>query len=291
MTLTSEAPAAHVDADLLTLIPPADELTALAEHWCPRYAENKPFPHVVLDDFLPVGQVERMLEAFPDPDTGSWFERDIPRERKLSSTEERLIPPPIRNALYAMNSATFLGFLEALTGVEGLIPDPYFLGGGMHQIVPGGKLEIHADFNKSPKLKLNRCLNLLLFLNKDWEDAFGGHLELWDGRRHRCEKRVLPIFNRCVIFSTTATSFHGHPQPLACPPGRSRKSVALYYYTSDRSRGQKAFGHGTEFLDYAREDTPSTRARVAARRIFRELTPPFLNKLTKRVLVGLGFDQ
>ena len=54
-----------------------------------------------------------------------------------------------------------LEFLETLTGIDGLVPDPYFAGGGLHQIVRGGFLKVHADFNWHPKLRLDRRLNML----------------------------------------------------------------------------------------------------------------------------------
>jgi Rps23 Pro-64 3,4-dihydroxylase Tpa1-like proline 4-hydroxylase len=139
-------------------------------------------------------------------------------------------------------------WLEALTGIEGLIPAPYFGGGGLHQIEPGGFLKIHADFNVHPKLKLDRRLNMLVYLNKDWRDEYGGHLELWDRDLSACRKKILPSFNRTVIFSTTDTSFHGHPHPLTAPVGMSRKSVSLYYYTAGRPEAERSAPHDTLFI-------------------------------------------
>tara|TARA_Y100000287_G_scaffold143386_1_gene118113 strand:- start:3 stop:521 length:519 start_codon:yes stop_codon:yes gene_type:complete len=126
-----------------------------------------------------------------------------------------------------------------LTGIEEiLIPDPYFLGGGLHEIKKGGFLKIHSDFNFHPQMKLSRRLNLLLYLNKDWQEDYGGHIEFWDRSMKECGKKFLPIFNRMVIFSTTHSSFHGHPEPLNCPETRSRKSIALYYYSNGRPKNE-----------------------------------------------------
>ena len=153
-----------------------------------------------------------------------------------------------RNArwlLYQLNSSVFVNFLEELTGVGGLIPDPHFEGGGLHQIERGGFLKIHADFNRHPKLNLDRRLNLLLYLNEDWKDDYGGHLELWDREVARCVKRIAPVFNRCVVFTTTDFSFHGHPEPLACPPAVTRKSLALYYYSNGRPARSRPVERGT----------------------------------------------
>ena len=134
-----------------------------------------------------------------------------------------------------------------MTGIQDLISDPYFRGGGLHNISRGGKLGVHIDFNKHQKYNLDRRLNLLLYLNKDWEEEFGGHIELWDSGMKQCIKKILPIFNRMVIFNTTETSFHGHPEPLNCPADRSRKSLALYYYTIGQHGDDASPTHSTLF--------------------------------------------
>ena len=107
---------------------------------------------------------------------------------------------------------------------------------------------MHADFNVHPKLKLDRRLNMLIYLNKDWREEYGGHLELWDQSGKTCRKRILPMFNRTVVFSTTDRSFHGHPHPLTCPPGMTRKSVSLYYYTAGRPPEERSVAHDTLFI-------------------------------------------
>ena len=141
-----------------------------------------------------------------------------------------------------------LGFLEALTGIDGLIPDPYFGGGALHQIPAGGFLKVHADFNWHPKLRLDRRLNMLVYLNPGWEDGWGGALELWSRDRRGPVRTIMPHFNRTVVFSTTDSSFHGHPHPLTCPAGVSRKSVSLYYYSNGRPDAEKSSPHDTIFL-------------------------------------------
>lgn len=127
----------------------------------------------------------------------------------------------------------FLEYLENLTGYNGLIPDPHFRGGAFHSILRGGKLDVHADFNVDKRRMLRRCLNVLIYFNKDWDDSYNGHLELWDREMTACRQKIAPIFNRAVIFNTDSTSYHGHPDELLCPEDRTRKSIALYYYVSD----------------------------------------------------------
>ena len=217
-----------------------------------RFQSATPFPHVVVDGLFPDETLDRVLEVFPAPDDASWQRFDSGLERKLGNLEGLLEKDrTISDFLVAMNSPRMLAFLERLTGIDGLIPDPYFGGGGLHQIVRGGFLKIHADFNVHPKLKLDRRLNVLVYLNKDWPEEYGGALELWSRDLERLERSILPLFNRTVIFSTTDTSFHGHPRPLQCPESRTRKSVSLYYYTNGRPAEERSAPHDTLFRDGA----------------------------------------
>jgi hypothetical protein len=214
-----------------------------------QYAAAAPFPHVVLEGLFDDAVLDEVLADFPAPGAMRWMSFDNAREKKLGWYHERsTVSDRVRHFLEAMNGFEMLMFLEALTGIEGLIPDPYFGGGGLHQIEPGGFLKVHADFNVHPKLKLDRRLNLLVYLNKDWRKEYGGHLELWDGARIACRQRILPLFNRTVIFSTTDTSYHGHPHPLTAPSGMTRKSASFYYYTAGRPEAERSAPHDTIFI-------------------------------------------
>ena len=214
-----------------------------------RYLSAEPFAHIALDGLFNVADLEAVLRDFPSPGEMRWMRFDNPQEKKLGFFHESsTITDPVRRFLDAMNGFETLLFLERLTGIEGLIPDPYFGGGGLHQIEPGGFLKVHADFNVHPKLHLDRRLNMLIYLNKDWHEEYGGHLELWDRETRTCRTRILPLFNRTVVFSTTDTSFHGHPHPLTSPPGVTRKSVSLYYYTAGRPGAEQSKPHDTLFI-------------------------------------------
>ena len=219
------------------------ERIALEQH--ETYVRATPFPHIVLDDFLTGEELEKVLGEFPKPGSADWLRLHHENSKKLALNDELQFGENTRRILTELNSSTFLGFLEKLTGIEGLVPDPHFWGGGLHQIERGGFLNVHADFNWYEKLKLDRRLNLLLYLNQDWSEGYGGHLELWSRDMSRSEKKILPVFNRCVIFSTTDFSYHGHPTPLTCPEGRTRKSLALYYYTNGRPLGEVSRPHST----------------------------------------------
>lgn len=197
-----------------------------------RYQSASPFPHAVIDDLLPQPFLEAVLRNFPSASECS-VERNCDHTvHKRGYRPDDLGTNRCRSYLYLFNSAPFLRFLEALTGTDGLIPDPYFRGGGFHEIGAGGKLKVHTDFNLYAKLKLVRHLNVLIYLNQDWPPDYGGNLELWDASAKQRMKSIEPIFNRCVVFNTDKQSFHGHPGPLTCPDHRFRRSIATYYYVS-----------------------------------------------------------
>jgi Rps23 Pro-64 3,4-dihydroxylase Tpa1-like proline 4-hydroxylase len=240
-----------------------------------EYQAARPFAHVVLDDFAPEWALDDVLSEFPSPDQDAWWRFDSDNERKLASRPDTEVGEATRQLLAELNSAAFTDFLGELTGIAGLVVDPHLEGGGLHQIQPGGHLNVHVDFNRHPATGLDRRLNVLLYLNRDWKPEWGGALELWSGDMKRCEQRIAPLFNRLVVFSTTRDSFHGHPEPLACPPDRSRRSLALYYYSNGRpeERGAPAPTHNTlwgEQLD------PRQAGRERAKTVARRLAPPLL---------------
>jgi hypothetical protein len=213
----------------------------------PQYQQARPFPHIVIDDLFDDDLLAAVLADFPRPGDIPWRRFESATEKKLGWVHTAPLGRSLRDFLTAISAPPLLQFLEALTGIEGLIPDPYFGGAGPHQIEPGGFLKIHADFNWHPLLKLDRRLNLLVYLNRDWKEEYGGALELWNRDMSRCERSVLPTFNRTVVFSTTDFSYHGHPHPLACPAGMTRKSVSLYYYTNGRPDEERSAPHDTIF--------------------------------------------
>ncbi|HEX7807805.1 MAG TPA: 2OG-Fe(II) oxygenase [Thermoanaerobaculia bacterium] len=215
-----------------------------------QYQSGDPFPHIVIDGLFDDAELDALVADFPKPGETRWMRFDSPTEKKLGYYHEHSrITDRTRHFLDAMNGFEMLLFLEEMTGIEGLIPDPYFGGGGLHQIEPGGFLKIHADFNVHPKLKLDRRANMLVYLNRGWREEWGGHLELWNDTMTECRKRILPSFNRTVVFSTTDTSYHGHPHPLTSPEGVTRKSVSLYYYTAGRPEEERSAPHDTIFRE------------------------------------------
>ena len=201
-----------------------------------EYVNNPPFPNIYFDNFFEPDALREVLAEFPE--LGNKKE-DIfyanPNEVKYATNGIYRFGPKSRAFFSYLNSQPFLEFLQNLTGIkEALVPDPYFQGGGFHQIKPGGYLKLHVDFHKHKMMQLDRRINVLVYLNENWEEEYGGHFELWEKDKSKCVTRIAPLFNRMAIFSTTDYSWHGHPDELTCPPDRSRKSAALYYYTNGR---------------------------------------------------------
>jgi len=254
------------------------EMVPSAHH---SYVDAKPFPHVVFDDFLSPDILDAVLAEFPKPNQIRWQEFDNAREIKLASAKEANFGPVTRLLFYHLNSITFLEFLSGVTGIPDLIPDPSFDGGGLHQILPGGKLGIHADFNRHPKYDLDRRLNVILYLNKEWREEYGGHLELWDRTMTQCEAKVLPIFNRMMIFRTTDFTYHGHPDPLRCLEGMTRKSLALYYFSNGRPAAELSGDHSTIFRDRHENDFKLT-LKQRMRSLAKDLLPPILARRLRR---------
>jgi Rps23 Pro-64 3,4-dihydroxylase Tpa1-like proline 4-hydroxylase len=254
-----------------------DYLDDLATKYREVYAQAQPFPHVIIDNFLPESVLNGILNEFPKPGAINWKKFENVAEKKLASTSELQMGEITRLLLYQLNSSTFVSFLEKLTGIEGIIADPHFVGGGLHQIERGGYLKIHADFNRHNRLRLDRRLNLLLYLNKDWQEEYGGHLELWDTKMAKCQKKILPVFNRCVVFNTTDFSYHGHPEPLNCPEGRTRKSLALYYYSNGRPAEEVSGQHSTLFQARPEEDlTEKSSSTNSIKTFLKKLVPPIV---------------
>ncbi len=259
------------------------QLHRRAEQLGPQYREAKPFPHTYFDDFLPAHIADAALATFPDPDKIDWLRhRGVDQHKKLAFDNAEFLPSTLRDILFFLNSRPMLQFLETLTGIENVFGDPYYNGGGLHQIKPGGSLEVHADYSYHPKLKVDRRINVLVYLNKDWCEEYGGHFELWNRELTRADVKILPLFNRCAIFSTTSHSYHGHPNPLTCPPDRTRKSIATYYFTNGRPAEDETTAHPVAFVRRAGYKEP-LGARVKA--IGRSLLPPIFvdtyNKLRK----------
>jgi Rps23 Pro-64 3,4-dihydroxylase Tpa1-like proline 4-hydroxylase len=213
-----------------------DNLAAQGGQLRSSFSQNSPFPHVIIDGLFPDLLISELVNEFPSPDDQSW-DRSVVEgiQVKLRSNwqSEDDISPITAEMVHFFNSGSFMNCLSSFTGVTKLISDPYFTGGGRNCILPGGVLDVHADGNWHDAMGVHRRLNAILYLNENWNEQWGGHFELWDKDLTGCVKAVSPLANRLLIFETHDFTYHGHPNPLACPEGNSRKSLIFYYYTAE----------------------------------------------------------
>lgn len=272
------------DSKSLFRIDPHDAETIGADRQ-DAHINADPFPHTVIDDFLPQNVLELCMRDFPkspDPKAKS-FTRDQERFKVQYSPD--YLSDELRLVFSTLSSRPFIQILENITGIKGLMADPCFTGGGFHETKTGGHLGVHVDFNHHRKLNLERRVNMIIYLNDDWREDYGGQLELWDKDMKRCVQSVVPIANRAVIFSVSDHSFHGHVQPIAEPNGRSRRSIALYYYTATWDETK----HGLTTVFRARPGSTDKRDwQVQSQHFFSDIVPPVLYRSGMKLRRRLG---
>jgi Rps23 Pro-64 3,4-dihydroxylase Tpa1-like proline 4-hydroxylase len=259
----------------------SDPLLERARAHADEYRHATPFPHGVFDDFLPTSVIDGCIEEFPEPDDEWRFHTDWGNSKKFTTTDESLMGPTIRQVINELNGRAMITFLEELTGISGLVPDPHLVGGGIHLLGEGGFLEVHADFNMHEHLRLDRRINLLLYLNPEWQEEWGGNLELWNRDKTECVRRIVPIANRCVVFNTTDIALHGNPEPVRCPSGMARRSLAFYYYTAGRPKEERSAPHTTLYPRSGKRAKPPLNAR--ARQVALRVLPPLVVDAVRRV--------
>jgi 2-oxoglutarate-Fe(II)-dependent oxygenase superfamily protein len=223
-----------------------DRLDRIADARSVEFCSANPYPHVVIDDFLRPEAADLLAREFPGADALAWDHYAAAGlEVKLGSSREEDFPELHRSAIHDLNSGIFIRFLERLSGIDSLLPDPHLFGGGLHITRRDGVLGIHADFNWHEKLQAHRRLNLLIYLTPDIKPEYGGELELWDTKASRMVRKIEPLFNRAVLFVTRSDTFHGHPNPWAAPMAIDRQSIAMYYYTTERPAEELRAPHST----------------------------------------------
>ncbi len=263
------------------------EARRIGESLSSDYCFAEPFPHIVLDNFLPADIAAELCAHFPQERLDS----DVVFEVGYAGHHKRQVLPAdcdsfCRRAFDFFNSQPFVEFLEGLTAIDGLLPDPYFVGGGFHEIGRGGKLGVHADFRINGKLHLNRRMNVIVYLNEGWQAEYKGELELWSRDMSTRVKSVMPVLNRCVIFNTDADSFHGHPDPLMSPEGVLRRSLALYYYTASKAIYDEVPNRSTMYAARPGDSAEIRREAALLRReqYLREWVPPALLRYSRAML-------
>lgn len=268
-----------------TLEMDADVAKAAGKAAAESYRNKTPYPYGGFDDFLPEEVLDRVREDLKQlPESETSFDR--PQEKLKTSYVPERLPSYTRNLFYVLNSRPFVQFLEGMTGIKGLIPDPYFAGGGIHMVSNGGHLDIHADFNHNAILNLERRLNVLIYLNKDWKKEYGGSFEIWNNEMTEMVSSFVPEFNRMVCFNTGSTTWHGNPTTVNHPEGQPRMSMALYYYTATWDRSKKA--HTTLFKPRpGTEDKPDRETRRD--QVLQDVLPPVVYRRLIGPLRRMGF--
>lgn len=232
--------AAHVAAD-------ADAIRA-------GFDAARPFRHCVIEGFFAPAFAADLLSRFPGFELGNALNEDGVAGGKSTVERIRALGGAYATLDACIQTPAFLGLVERLTGIDGLLYDPDYFGGGTHDNRDGQSLDTHIDFNHHPATGWHRRLNLIVYLNPEWDEAWGGALELRRDPHDPAHDEVVaiaPAFNRCVIFETTERSWHGFP-PIRLPPGRpelSRRSVALYFYTRERPADEAGPAHSTIYVD------------------------------------------
>mmetsp|Transcript_90691 Transcript_90691/g.210983 ORF Transcript_90691/g.210983 Transcript_90691/m.210983 type:complete len:410 (+) Transcript_90691:98-1327(+) len=252
------------------------ELQRHAAHMRKPFKENEPFPNMVVDDFLPWPVFEKLDDEIPMLPvqvaavycavgwllcqldlTWQWLKWTLPMtdKQELKAVESHM-GPAARLVMDRLRSASFLHFLEQVTGIPDLLPDPLLWGGGIHQTASSGYLGLHRDFQEHPVYRgLRRRVNVFLYLSA-WEgEDLGGDLELWQVNMNSptmspklCRRKIRMKPNRAVIFEMSDSSFHGHPWPLRTAANQTRRSLALYYYTVDGSAAPTAAAVGDTLI-------------------------------------------
>lgn len=219
------------------------------------YKNAKPFPHIVIDNFLRDDVADESNSVFPQEPTDKWHRYHNPLEVKYAYNDLSALTTPLPAIFESMGTDYFVSFLQRITQIADLEFDPFLHGAGLHMMPRNGRLHLHLDYEKHPLTSKQRRLNIILFLSKDWDPKWEGGTELWDDEL-KTKKNVPLKFNRAVIFRTNDTSWHGVPEKITCPPDVWRKSLAYYYVSplvakprSDKfGAGEDGYRHKAAFV-------------------------------------------
>lgn len=208
-------------------------MRVIEEAFVNMWKEAEPFNYLVIDNFLPTEIAEEVSLEFPNIESEFWYEYNNFIEVKKACSNWDRIPASIYKVISSLLRPCFTKELEKLTGCE-LFPDYGLHGGGIHCHGPGGKLNTHKDYSIHPKTGLQRKLNIIIYVSKNWDPSWGGSLGFWSNNpdTEQPDKLITSIecvFNRAVIFDTTQNSWHGLPDAIKCPENKSRNSIAVYY--------------------------------------------------------------
>jgi len=209
----------------------------LNQHYDPvklavSHATRSPVPYTIIDNFLPdelFNTLSFEVDFLQESDWTVFSNGASHRKecRNFSST------PRIQSMAYSFQGSTFLKWIEQLTGIEKLVGDPHYRGGGITRMSSGNSLGLHNDFNWNEQIRLTRRANIILYMNPVWEDSWGGELEFWDFDKTECLVKIAPKPNRLAVWNYDERLIHGHPNPLTCPESVARQNFIQFYYSSN----------------------------------------------------------
>jgi Rps23 Pro-64 3,4-dihydroxylase Tpa1-like proline 4-hydroxylase len=204
-----------------------------------EYKNAKPFEHIIINNFFSSDYINKIYEKYPKIDN-KWCYYNNPIEHKysLNKFDDN---KEINELFEKLNGNEFINILKQITDINDLEKDEYLHGAGLHAYPNKGKLDIHLDYNIHPITGKERRINLIIYINKDWKEEYGGNLELYDEDKNEGKIKLFPKFNTAILFKTCDMSYHGLPTPIKCPEGKYRKSIAIYYVSSARENLTKRF--------------------------------------------------
>lgn len=199
-----------------------------------EFIKNIPYPHVLIRKFFTEEIANKLSEVFPSIDSETWKKYNNPLEHKYSHNEISKLPEEYKKIFVLLQSDEFISLIKQITSIQNLENDPLLHGAGLHFYPNRGKLDLHLDYSLHPFLKKERRVNLIIYLNKNFKEQWGGQLEL-RSRDFNTIKQVIPKFNSAILFQTSDDSVHGVPEEINCPEGEGRKSIAIYYISEPRN--------------------------------------------------------
>ena len=206
------------------------------------FVGTPPYPMITLDNFLPLETV-KALETECNSIPEQHWTKFTRRGSHMLECNNLEVAPVAFDFVNQMNSQLGMKWLTNVTGITDLIPDPYLVGGGYSRSFTGDSLKIHTDFNWNDKIKMHRMLSVIVYLNSDWKEEYGGSLQFKDFDNNKVVQSVPPLYNRAILWRYHKKGFHGYPDPIQCPVGMSRNTFRLFYYVSNSDYDPKDRPH------------------------------------------------
>jgi len=242
-----------------------------------QFCNSKPFRHFIIEDFLNPELANSLFHHFPNVDIMKTHYKGV-NEKKSEHSDFKVLDPCFSQLHAALSSEEFISCLHDITKIDSLQVIDDRLGYGLHQGADQSFLDIHLDYNIHPLKKLYRKLNLIFFLNPEWENDWGGHLELWDANVKNCIQSIAPTFNRCALFECSDISYHGY-RKINVPEGVTRKSFYQYYFIPVPHH---TFYHDTIFKP--RPEEPNSKKIIT-------YTKDFVKNTMKRAMLNVGLKK